>query len=376
MWQGAGSPGRSSSAKGSRRPAIRRRSSGSSTTCSPPTRQSSPSIEAGKTNVAGFPRRPSDEGVAAAKPIPRSSTSWCVRSSVANSTIRDARSARLSRACAIASSGRRARSAGRALRAGARPALGLRTRAPRAAYTEAVRSLDRRIGLSRHAAPSIPDAFDAGGRRGAHARRRATCARSAKRLPRQPPRTVPSREQPELRDVTARLHAAARSRVARSPTPSTNAARCSTAPRPRSAAFGARLAQRAGRRTRPRQRDPRARRSTPKPFRIDRDDSQRALRHSDQSRVRRGVPGHRARHECQRTDALRRAARGARNEQPRAHPADRRGARDPAHPRSALARRRRSTPPQSKRTSRCSRDVDLLAARPSSRSAMHASCPS
>ena len=52
--QGAGSPKAIVERKASRRPATRARSRNSSTRCSPPTRRSSPTIKAGKTNVAGF----------------------------------------------------------------------------------------------------------------------------------------------------------------------------------------------------------------------------------------------------------------------------------------------------------------------------------
>ena len=47
-------PRRSSSAKGSRRPAIRPRSSGSSTTCSPPTQRSSPITKPARRTCSGF----------------------------------------------------------------------------------------------------------------------------------------------------------------------------------------------------------------------------------------------------------------------------------------------------------------------------------
>ena len=86
-------------------------------------------------------------------------------------------------------------------------------------------------------------------------------------------------------------------------------------------------------------------------------------------------PGHRARHERERADALRRAARDARDEQPRAGAAHARRARGRAHPRRAAARWSAREAGQIRTNVAIYVDLDLRSPARRSPSAMNAVAP-
>ena len=273
----------------------------------------------------------------------------------------DARSARFRRACASASSRRRARSAAAsALRGGAarRDAI-LRSSSSRSnsAHRRGARSR-RRCRFPRDAGDRYGRTHASGGAR-TNAWRRPICAPSATRSPPRPPPTTRSAATPTC---APSLPATCRSAIcsARSPTRSTNAAPCSTARRRRSGRIRRSLDASAGRRARPRRRDLALGEVRQGDSRQRRDDSRRSLRRADQGRVFGRVSRHRARHELERSDALRRTAGGARRQQSLAHAAHRRRARS----RSASSKSSRAasatTPARSKPTSTMLAALDLL----------------
>ena len=343
MWDGAGSPGGDRRA---RRPRANERSGGDRAFrrrgLSAHTETSSPTISAGKTNVIGLPRRSGDESLARKGRSGTGQRAGARRNSdvsVSRMSTRRRPNARSPRFCRRA---RRVVGATRTERGRCVRARALRRYADfddvrgEQLRTEAMRSLDRRhriFGSCRRVETAHADR-GGDGRQTLGADRSALDRRRARGRGRGLPRGPRA---PGSCGVVAPLHAVARARRARSSTRSTSAARCSIALRRRWAAFAA-----ASRRRKP----TRAIAST-------RSSSSAKYAKAIQDRIVTirdgrfvipikaefaGSSRHRPRYELERADAFRRAARGARSEQPRAHAADRRGARGAAHSRGALAR--------------------------------------